>query len=808
MLAPLSWLRDYAPFDRPVEELAAALSDLGLVVEGVERVGQGLDGVVVARILDIRPHPNADKIRLVDVDAGDGEPLQIACGAWNMQVGDLVPLARIGAVLPGGMEIARRKMRGEWSNGMLCSPEEVGLAAVPGVDGLLILGPGSATAGQPMVDALGGEDVVFDLDVSPNRPDALCMAGVARDLAAALGMPFAWPEGTPAPGPATAAPPADPSVGSADVVVEAADLCPRFTATVLTGVRVGPSPAWLAQRLTRAGMRPIIGVVDVSNYVMLDVGQPNHAYDRDRLGGGGLLVRRARDGERLVTLDGATREVGPDDLLICDGAGTPVGVAGVMGGADSEIADTTATVLLEAAWFDPAAVARTGARLGLASEARHRFERGVDPEVTPRAVERFAQLLEAASGGGVRRGPTLDVRSDADLPAAPRVRVRTDRVNLVLGTALGDADIAALLAPLGFAVEPAGAGVAEVTVPSWRPDTTREIDVIEEVARLHGYRNIARRVPTGARRGGLTAYQRDRRRVRDALAGAGLDEAWTAAFLSAEDLRACGQPDFAAPGGAVAVTNPLDQAEPLLRPSRLPGLLRAVRFNADRQRPDAALFEIGRVFAPPRGGGDGPPVPVEAERLAVVVAGAEAPAAVRVWSVLAGALRLESVQLVAATRAGLHPTRTASLLAPGEPAPLGAVGEVDPEVLAAVGVAGRVAWLELDLDRLLHLPRAPAEARPVSRFPASDVDLALVVPEEVPAADVAATLRAATGALLEELALFDVFRGARLGAGRRSLGFRLRLRAPDRTLDDAELAATRSRAIEAVTAAHGAELRS
>jgi len=807
MLAPLSWLRDYAPFDAPADELAASLSDLGLVVEGVEVIGTGLGGVVVARILDVRAHPSADRIRLVDVDAGDGEALQIACGAPNLTVGDLVPLARVGAVLPGGVEIARRKMRGEWSNGMLCSAEEVGLAPVPGVDGLLVLGAGSAQPGDPLVEALGGEDVVFDLDVSPNRPDALCMAGVARDLAAVLGLPFAWPTGTPAPGGATPVPAVDPEVGSAGVVVDAADLCPRFGATLLDGIRSVASPAWLAQRITRAGMRPVNLVVDVSNYVMADVGQPNHAYDRDRLGGGGLLVRRGAPDETLVTLDGVTRRVGPDDLLICDSESRPVGVAGVMGGADSEITADTTTVLLETAWFDPVAVARTGKRIGLSSEARLRYERGVDPEVAPRAVERFAQLLSAASGGGVRRGPTLDVRSDADLPAPVSVEVRTERVNLVLGTELSDEEVAACIAPLGFAPRRTGPGRAEVAVPSWRPDTTREIDVIEEVARIHGYRNIPRRIPPATERGALDGYQRTRRTVRDVLAGTGLDEAWTAAFLAPEELTACGIVDADGEPVAIRVTNPLDRAEPLLRPSLLPGLLRAVRYNADRQRPDARMFEIGRVFSPPPGAGLSAPAPVETERLGVAVAGVAAPGAVRIWEVLAAHLGVRGRELRAAAPPGMHPTRSAAISLAGCTDPLGWVGEVDPEVLAHAGISGRVAWLDLDLERLVAAVPTSVPAPEVSRFPASDLDLAFVVPDDLPAAEVAGTISASAGEVVEQLGLFDVFRGDQIGRGRRSLGFRLRLRAPDRTLTDAELAAVRAAVIEAVSAEHPAVLR-
>ena len=818
MRAPLSWLRDYAPLDAPVERLVEVLSELGLVVEGVEHIGGGLDDVVVSRILDIRPHPDADRIRLVDVDPGDGGPLQIVCGAWNFAVGDLVPLAPVGATLPGDFTIAKRKMRGQVSHGMLCSASELELPDPPGgADGLLILEPGLAPPGTPLVDALGLEpDVVFDLDVTPNRPDALCMAGVARDLAAALGEEWSWPAGP-------AAPEVDPGLGTAPVTVDAGDLCPRFTATVLEGVPDGPAPAWIARRLTLAGMRPINAVVDVSNYVMLDLGQPNHAYDQERLDGGGISVRRARPDERLETLDGVERVLAGDDCVICDASGRPVGVAGIMGGASAEIGDGTRRVLLECAWFDPVAVARTGSRLGLHSEARVRFERGVDPEVAERAVERFVALLASVPGGEkLRRGPTVDAHDDSHLPAAHRVELRTPRVNAVLGTDLDDGQVAGLLRPLGFILDPAPEGGRfAVTVPTWRLEVAREIDLIEEVARMWGYHRIERTVPAGARRrsGGLTGRQRERRRVRSVLSGAGLDEAWTTTFLGPGDLERAGLDP-----AAVEVENPLDRSESLLRPSLLPGLLKALKFNTDRQLDDLALFEIGRVFAPPADPAAPGVTPDEAEHLAVVVlpprgAGDEAAAsaAVRCWTWLEQALRLAGASLVAGPVAGLHPARSARIVvgpaggSEGGPdssgaVELGAVGEVDPAVAAAYGLSGRVGWLMLSLDAVTAAPRRPRLAADVSRFPASDVDLALVAGDGLSAADVAATLRTAGGELVEDVTLFDVYRGDRVGAGRRSLAFRVRFRALDRTLGDAELAALRQQLIDAA-AGRGAELR-
>ncbi len=806
MRVPLSWLRDFAPLNGAPEELAATFSNLGLVVDGVEVIGSDLDGIVVAQVLALRPHPDADRVQLVDVDPGDGGPRQIVCGAFNMAVGDLVPLATLGTTMPSGMEISRRQVRGEWSNGMLCSPAELELDDQGGEKGILVLPPGVALPGTPVRIALGLEaDVVFDLDISPNRPDAMSVAGVARDLAAALGVPFHLPSAEGA---------VDGTVEVAPVVVADGDLCPRFTATVIEGVTVGPSPAWLARRLTLAGMRPINNVVDVSNYVMLELGQPNHAYDRDRLPGRGLGVRRARPGEVLVTLDGVERPLAGDDCLITDGSDTPVGIAGIMGGASSEISDTTTSVVLEAAYFTPMAIARTGKRLGLLTEARARFERGVDPDMIDLAVTRFVSLLDASAdrgsegsgsaGGGVRRGATVDVRAPEHLPAPRPVEVRTSRVNEILGTSLGDADVAGLLAPIGFSTVPVAEGLQVVTIPTWRPDSTREIDVIEEVARLHGYRNIARSLPPGVRTGGgLSSYQRARRRVRDILAGAGLSEAWTTTFLGPGDLERAGLA-----GDAVEVENPLDRSESLLRTSLLPGLLKAIKFNVDRQSPDVRLFEIGHVFARP-GAGATSPVPVEREDLAMVAAGtgADAVLATGWWSVLAEALRLEGVRIEAALVAGLHPTRSARLVVPSTGAVLGAVGEVDPAAVAAYGLSGRVAVVLLSLEAVVDAPRRDDQAKPISRFPASDVDLAFVVDDSVPAGRVTETLRAAGGDLVESVQLFDVYRGLAAGAGRRSLAFHVRLRAQDHTLTESEVAGVRQRLIDAVSSSFDASLR-
>ncbi len=793
MRVPLSWLRDFTPLDLRVEEVAATLDDLGLAVESVERVGEGLDGVVVVRVLEIAAIPGADRIRAVRVDAGGPEAVPVVCGAWNFAEGDLVPLATVGTVLPGGMQIGARRMKGAPSEGMLCAPDELGLPG--GHDGILVLAPG-LVPGSPVAEALGlGPDTVLELEVNANRPDAMSVAGVARDLAARLGLPFALPE------PARSHPPSTGdglAPGPVSVEVEDPERCGRFVAQVVAGITVGPSPPWLAQRLARAGMRAINNVVDASNYVMLELGQPTHPYDLARLPGRGLRVRRARPGESLVTLDGVSRAVGDDDLLICDGEDQPAGIAGVMGGASAEIDEATTEVVLEAAWFDPLSVARTSRRLKLRSEASARFEKGCDWTVIDRAVARFCELLAPAGAEPV--GGPVDVVGL--VPDRRPVCLRVARVGELLGTSLGAEEIAGLLDPLGFTTAPAGEGVLEVALPPWRLDSTGEIDLVEEIARLYGYRRIPASVPRSPLTGGLTARQRDRRTARQILVGAGADEAWCATFVGEADLSRCGLD----PAEAVVVANPLVAEQSRLRTSLLPGLLGAIAHNQRNRLGEVSLFEVGHTFRRRRSSTPDEELPDEVEALAYAAAGADATDAVAVWHLLAEGLAVADWRLEATAAPGLHPTRGATLV--GDEGAVGVVGEVDPDVLAAHGIAGRVAWLELDLARLLAAPRGPDAYRPVSRFPSSDIDLAFEVDETTPAAEVEATLRRAGGPLVVGLALFDVYRGDQVGAGRRSLAWTVRFQAPDRTLTDDDVAAARHRLVAEVERRHGATLRS
>jgi phenylalanyl-tRNA synthetase beta chain len=790
VLVPLSWLRDFAPFDLEPKELGLVFDDLGMVVEGIEYVGQGLDGVVVAKILSIEPIAGLDRVRMTTVDAGDGEALEVACGAWNIEPGDVVPLATIGTTLPNGMTIGRRKLKKVYSNGMLCSAIELGLGE--DAEGILQLDK-TTPLGTPIKDALGIEsDVVYDLAIEGNRPDANSIAGVARDAAARLKLPFTLATATiERTGPSTS--------DVATVVVECHDLCPRFTATAITGVEIGPSPRWVQSRLTLAGMRPINNVVDASNYVMLELGQPTHPYDLARLGGRGLRVRRAVPGESLVTLDDVERKVGQgDDCLICDAEDRPIGIAGIMGGASTEISNTTTDVLLEVATFDAMAIARTSKRLNLRTEASARFEKGVDPLGIDRAIARFCELL----GTGTVARDTIDERAGLHPRAA--IRVRTARVNQLLGTDLEDDAIRGYLAPIGFEAVEVEPGVHDVTPPTFRPDATLEVDIVEEVARHHGYANIPRTLPHSPIVGHLTPYQRDRRLVRSILVGAGVDEAQTPSLLGPGDHERTGL--YA--DEPIVAANAMIQEESILRTSLLPGLLRALAFNAARRSPDVAFFEIGDVFLRPAPDrqveGLDALLPDERERLTVALAGG-AVAAKHLLDTLAEGLRLVDVTLDATTAEGLHPGRTASVLLGGRA--IGVVGEVDPAVSAAWSVPGRVGCIDLDLEQLLHAPRRPLEQLPISRFPSSDIDLAFVIADDVPAHRAERALREAGGELLVGLELFDVYRGAGVDDGSRSLAFRLRFCAMDRTLTDAEVAEVRQRAIDAVVAATGGALR-
>lgn len=795
MRAPLSWIRDFTPITAAPADIADALNQLGLEVDAIDEPGREINGVIAAKILDIVAHPDADKIRLADIDFGSGQ-LRVVCGAPNIEVGMVVPFAQVGAVLPGDFRITKRKIRGVVSEGMLCSGKELGL----GEDhsGILTL-PGSAELGRDVREILGLDDTVFELSITPNRPDAMSIVGVARDLAAHFGMPFEIA--------AAATGTVRDSIDDVRVVIEAYDRCPRFVARTATVV-MRESPAWLQRRLTLAGMRPISNVVDVTNYIMLERCRPLHAFDLGRLAGRGIVVRCADDGEHMTTLDGVERQLTAADLLICDAARRPQAIAGIMGGRDSEVDENTTEILIESAYFEPSGIAKSAKRLGLRSEASARFERGIDPNGAMDGADAAVALLIDVAGA-VGHESAIDTYPNP--VERPRITVRTARVNAILGTELDGASVRSLIEPLGISTTGDDAEFVALA-PTWRPDISREIDVIEEVARRHGLNNIVRTVasaPAGTV-GRLTHAQRDRRRITDALVGAGYSECLTLPLVSVADLETVGAPI----DSVVRVANPLRAEESVMRTSLRAGLLGAVARNCARGNPDVALCEHGTVFFAPLQGAALPDehIMVSGLRAGVLrLAPRHADRAVDVGDAIdavyaiASALAIANVVIVNAVVPGMHPARGARVLVSGVDA--GVAGQLDRDVLAQHGIMGSVVGFELDVNVLLAAARNDQRFQAVSVYPPSNIDLAFIVDDGVPAAKLVNTLRANGGELLESVRLFDTFRAEQLGAGKVSLAFALRFRAVDRTLTDEEVSVIWNAAAAAVESEHGASLR-
>jgi phenylalanyl-tRNA synthetase beta chain len=783
-----SWLNDFADFGTDVDAIAASLTKLGLAVESVEQVGLPVKGVVVAKVLRTESHPDAAKVHRVYVDAGDGVEKHVWCGAFNMKPGDLIPLATLGTNMPDGRVISQRGILGIDSEGMLCSGTELGITA--DATGIMIL-PTHLELGADVFSALGiDQDVVFDLDVTRNRPDCTGYLGVARDLAAHLKIPLkltakpqeraTWTNGKKI------------DVG---VDIRADDRCGRFGVTVMSGVVVTDSPAWIAQRLSRAGMRSINNVVDVSNLVNLEMNQPNHAYDLEKVADG-FIVRCANEGEVVVTLDDASRTLSAQDLLICDAKNEPVGIAGIMGGAGSQISETTTTIALEIAWFEPLGIAASVSRLGLRTEASLRFERGVDAYGGRAAAERFAQLLSLTCPNLVVHDGGADAKTSS-LPEQMRTtNLRLDQIRRVLGVDVAVDRVRELLSPIGFELsKPDKSNSVVVTIPSFRPDCTQEIDVIEEIARHFGFDEIGKVVPKSPVHGRLSAVQQRRRIVREFVLSLGASEAMPNPFLAPGDLLRCGLSE----DNALRLANPLVAEESVLRTSLRPGLLQSIAYNQSHRINDIKLFEVGHVY--PQGSEQ---LPDEHEVLCVVFAESDATKAMDMWSQFSAFLGVGAQLFQDAAPAGFHGTRSAQLRR-GKIV-LGAVGEIDPTVLANFGVTGRVACLEINLSIVLGETPKVAAAQVVSKYPSSDFDLAFVVPQAVPAGTLLKSLRQAGGNLLVDAVLFDIYRGKGVADDSRSLAFRLRFQAPDRTLGETEIADARSRCIAAAQKL-GAELR-
>lgn len=803
MKISVKWLGQYVALPESVEELSRKLTAAGLEIEGLERPGEGLRGVVVAHIRESVQHPNADKLSVTKVDAGGPEPLQVVCGAKNYKVGDKVPLATVGTKLPNGVEIKQAALRGVDSFGMLCSAKELGLSEES--SGLLILSP-EARVGAPIAEALGLDDTVLEVNVTPNRPDALSHLGVAREVAVTTGTTLKAPE---VKVPESGAPVAE----KIKVRIEDPVRCPRYAARVVEGVTIGPSPQWLVDRLKACGVRSINNVVDVTNFVLLEYGQPLHAFDLDRLAGAEMVVRTARPGERMSTLDGKERVLDAEDLLICD-RDRAQALAGVMGGADSEVSAGTKRVLLEAVNFLAASVRRTVKRHGLHTESSHRFERGADVDAVVPALDRAAALIAELAGGQVAPG-----RVDVYPSPQPkrRVTLRYARVGKVLGVDIAEPECRRILTTLGFHPVEEGAGQTTYEVPRARVDVEREEDLLEELARIYGYDRIPARLPRGiAELAPEPEEMEAERRVRQALAGAGLDEVVNYSFVPPKVL------EVLVPGEApVALLNPLSVEQSVMRTSLLPGLVENLLRSVRHQVETVAIYEMGRVYFRDSEGGQGTRPPArEVHRVGGLVWGLrggrtwtakearldfyDAKAAVE--SVLS-ALHVEGVRFVAAEAPAYHPRACARVeLADGKV--LGWVGELHPRVGKALELPREVYAFELDTGPLYRAARLVPAWRGLPRFPAVLRDLAVVVPQELPNEQVRRVILEVGAPLVEEALVFDVYTGPQVPAGRKSVAYALRYRSPERTLTDAEVVQAHQRIVSEVQQRLGGALRS
>ncbi|HSL97199.1 MAG TPA: phenylalanine--tRNA ligase subunit beta [Candidatus Deferrimicrobiaceae bacterium] len=836
MRVPLTWLAELVDLEFTPEQLAERLTMLGLEVQAIERRGADWSDVVVGELLTVAPHPRADRLSVTTVTIGRGESLEVVCGATNIAPGQRVPVALPGAVLPGGRRIERAEKMGVVSAGMLCSGDELGLTA--DADGILILDP-TVELGRPLAELYG--EAILDLDVKPNRGDALSIVGVAREVAATTGGEVRLP----------ATDVAEDGRLVADLLavdVEDARLCSRFVGRHVAGVTVGASPDRVQMRLLAAGIRPVSNVVDASNYVMVELGKPIHTFDaatvaRDGDGRAGIVVRTARPGERIETLDHLVRDLDPDALLIADARG-PLGIAGVMGGADSEVSGETRDVIIESAVFDPVSIRRTAFRYGLRSEASLRFEKGQEARLARLGADRTARLIREWAGGTVARGR---VDTNPDEPAPRRVAFRPARVDRLLGTTLDPAVQRELLARVGIetataegpvtvpvaagptpeAVE-AGAGEAIVaTVPSWRRDIEIEADLAEEVARVHGYEAVPERRPSTPMPGWRPSPLAARDAIRGALIGAGVTEAVTYALVSPVLLRDYswtvdlppGAGEGTRAGTPITVTNPLSADHAMLRQALVGSLTEAVRGNVRRGVDDVALFEVGKGYGRVADG------TTEWWRLGIALAGAFEPGA---WNRPARAADVDDakglLELVArvigcrppayAPLTGepiLHPGRSATVSAEdaaGRLAISGVVGELHPRLVEASELrVPRLVVAEVSVTGLGGGSPPAVEFVAPSRFPGVERDVAVVVAEAVPAADVAAVIRDAGGDELRSVVLFDVYRGQPLTADERSLAYRLRFEAADRTLTEGEVETAMTAITGAVTHRVGGRIR-
>lgn len=807
MNVTLNWLKNYIDFELSASELADRLTMLGIEVESVKQLGAELEGVVVGSVGSIKPHPNADKLVLCQVDIGETEGLQIVCGAPNVREGMLAPVATIGATLPIGLTIKRAKLRGEESHGMLCSEKELGLSE--DATGLMEL-PTDLSLGTSISEALGLDDVVFELEITPNRPDCLSLIGVAREIRAETGNPLKLPQ-------------VDFNEDETDireitsVTIEAPDLCPRYAARVIRGVKVGQSPAWLQQRLESVGVGVINNIVDITNFVLMEYGQPLHAFDYHKLAENRIVVRRAAGGENLTTLDEIDRELTSDMLVIAD-AEKPVALAGVMGGYDSEITETTADVLLESAYFNPSSIRATAKALGISTEASYRFERGADPGVVLAALDRAAQLIAELAGGSICKG-VVDVYPGQQ--PLTEIQLRAERVNFILGTILDASEMVQILSNLGFDVEAASTknrqadeetSPLRVTVPTFRSDVTREIDLIEEIARVYGYDNIPTTLPKGDIPVPAPNLSTEvRKHIKHFLLAAGMMEAINYSFchpncfdkirLNADDpLRS-----------TLKLQNPLSPEMSVLRTTLLPSLLENAQHNRNHQIDTIALFEIGSVFI--RNGAEKEP-----ERVTGILAGQvgegvysnpyREPDFYDIKGLVEGILEVCGIvdyTLEKTDAPTFHPGRNAAVLSSNKQ--IGIFGEAHPEVLENYDLPYKAYLFDFDMEALVDAAIFAKRFEPIPVYPKVERDLAIVVNKEVLSDMPTGLIYATGGELVESVRLFDVYEGEQVPEGKKSLAYAITYHSATETLTDKAVNALHDKVVKRLNQELGAELR-
>ncbi len=800
MIVTYNWLKEFVDFDFSAQELCDRLTMAGLEVDSMVEIGGGLDSVIVAKLEAVERHPDADRLTVCQVNNGT-DVVQVVCGATNHKAGDLIALAQPGSLLPGDFKIKKSKIRGQESAGMLCSEKELGLAEES--EGILIL-PADLPLGRPVFEALGLKDYQIEIGLTPNRPDCLSVVGVAREVAAFAGKPLQLPQ-------VAVAESGVKIDEKTSILIENERACPRYAARMIDAVKIGPSPDWLVRRLDAVGMRSINNVVDVTNYVMMELGHPLHAFDFTNLEQGRIVVKSAQQGAKFTTLDDQEHVLTADDLMICDGV-KPVALAGVMGGLNSEVQDTTATILLEAAYFEATGIRRTSKRFGLHTEASHRFERGADIDMVPVALDRAASLIAELSGGAVLQG-VID-----NYPAVLKTPVLTlgvAKTCQLLDIQLDAEGIAALLTGIGLVVETLDAERLQVTVPSFRPDLEREIDLIEEVARLYGYSRIPVTMPGGAIDAKLPPKkQRVQKALRHLMASSGFSEAMNYSFIAREALRKIGLAEGDPRLSLIGILNPLSEDQAVMRTSHVPSLLETVARNLNYRSLDLRLFELRPVFTSAENGAI-----VEKLTLSAVMTGRRQPEG---WCQSAEAVDFYDIKGVVetllselkiggvafsteATQPYLHPGKSCQLFS-GEKS-LGFFGEVHPQVTANFEIAQTVYLLEIDVETLVDLAADETKYKQLSKFPDMSRDSALLLDATIDAAQVLDIVSRSKSKLIESVTIFDVYTGQGIPAGKKSLALRIRYRDLDKTLTEEEVSKAHNKVINSICHQLAAEIR-